>query len=163
MRRTGRLVSAVIAVSVGVAGALGAVRRATVVVTIRGASMRPTYEPGDRVLVLRPWADRRLRVGDVALVRAPAAGWRADDDIDAATMVLVKRVARVDDDGGVFVVGDAVGGPDGHDSYDSRSFGTLSSTAVLGRIAARLPDVRRPGGLGAGTLPRTRAAAGRSR
>jgi signal peptidase I len=124
----------------GAAAALVVVRRATIVVTIRGGSMRPTYEPGDRVLVLRRRADRGPRVGDVVLVRAPAAGWTADDEFTNATMLLVKRVARVADDGGLFVVGDAAGGPDGHDSYDSRSFGVMDQRAVLGRVVARLPD-----------------------
>ena len=43
-------------------------RRRFVVVEVDGISMRPTYEPGDRVLVRRCGADR-VRRGQVVAVR----------------------------------------------------------------------------------------------
>jgi signal peptidase I len=47
------------------------VRRYLVRVEISGTSMRPTFEPGDRVLALRV-APSRIRTGDVIVLDSPA-------------------------------------------------------------------------------------------
>jgi nickel-type superoxide dismutase maturation protease len=82
---------------------------------IEGLSMVPVLAPGDRVLVLRT---DRITVGDIIAFRDP------DDDGG----VLVKRVAGVDR-GSVRVEGDNAG-----PSRDSRHFGPVPRTAVLGRV-----------------------------
>lgn len=77
--------------------------------------MEPTLAPGDRLLVVRA---RTLHAGDVVAVRDPRDPKR----------VLVKRIGAVLDEG-VVVRGDNPGA-----STDSRSFGPVPSTAVLGRV-----------------------------
>ncbi len=69
--------------------------------------MAPTYQPGERLTAVRRW--RRVRVGDVVVVRDPRA----------ATRWLVKRcVAR--SHAGLDLRGD---NPEG--SADSRQFGPV--------------------------------------
>jgi mitochondrial inner membrane protease subunit 1 len=84
-------------------------------VVVEGRSMEPTLAPGDRLLVVRA---RSLHAGDVVAVRDPRDRKR----------VLVKRIGAVLDDG-IVVRGDNPGA-----STDSRSFGPVPSTAVLGRV-----------------------------
>jgi nickel-type superoxide dismutase maturation protease len=95
-------------------------------VEVHGDSMRPALEGGDRLLVvaLRP------RPGDVVAVVDPR-----DPD-----RVLVKRVASVDPQyGDVTVLGDA---PEA--STDSRVFGAVAPSLVLGRAVYRYwPESRR--------------------
>jgi len=97
-------------------------------VTVNGDSMRPGLEPGDRLLVvgfLRP------RPGDVVAVVDPRDAGR----------VLVKRVAAVDASGGglITVLGDF---PEA--STDSRTFGAVDRSLVLGRAVYRYwPEGRR--------------------
>ena len=100
--------AAVLAVS-----ALAALRPRRVVVS--GRSMEPTLAPGDRLLVIRR---PRVRPGDVVAVRDPRDPRR----------VLVKRVSAVLD-AGVVLRGDNPAA-----STDSRSFGPVPPTAVLGRV-----------------------------
>jgi nickel-type superoxide dismutase maturation protease len=94
-------------------------------VEVRGDSMRPALEPGDRLLVVR---GRAVRVGDVVAVDDPRQPGRT----------MVKRVAGCGDDG-VTVLGDNAGA-----STDSRAFGPVAPGAVRGRAVYRyLPDSRR--------------------
>jgi nickel-type superoxide dismutase maturation protease len=87
--------------------------------------MRPTLEPGDRLLVLRVG---RPRTGQIVAVPDPRTPAR----------VLVKRVAAIGPDG-VDVRGDA---PDA--STDSRVFGPVPARSVVGRVVWRYaPDHRR--------------------
>lgn len=84
-------------------------------VEVRGPSMRPAFEDGDRLLVGPPW---RLREGDVVVLAEPGGeGLRA-----------VKRVAAVGP-GSVVVLGDNPGA-----SRDSRAYGPVPRRAVLGRV-----------------------------
>jgi nickel-type superoxide dismutase maturation protease len=94
-------------------------------VEVRGDSMRPALEPGDRLLVVR---GRAVRVGDVVAV----------DDPRQPARTVVKRVAGLAD-GGVTVLGDNPGA-----STDSRAFGPVAPGAVRGRAVYRyFPDSRR--------------------
>jgi nickel-type superoxide dismutase maturation protease len=87
--------------------------------------MRPGLEPGDRLLV----AGLAPRPGDVVAVVDPRDAER----------VLVKRVASVDASG-VTVLGDNPGA-----STDSRTFGAVDATLVLGRAVYRYWPERRRG------------------
>ena len=96
-------------------------------VAVDGESMRPSVEPGDRLVVLR----LRPRVGDVVALRDPGDRSRT----------LVKRVAAVD--------GDAVDvrGDNADWSTDSRTFGPVSRRAILGRAVYRYAPGARTGRL----------------
>lgn len=91
-------------------------------VVVEGDSMRPTLEPGDRLVVLR----LPPRVGDVVAV-------------EHGGRVLVKRVAGLAGDG-VTVQGDNAAA-----STDSRSFGPVPRSAVLGRAVYRYAPTARAG------------------
>jgi nickel-type superoxide dismutase maturation protease len=121
-RRPASRVTAAVAAAVAGAIGLGLVRR----VEVTGASMRPTLEPGDRLLVL---AWRRIRAGDLVAVADPRQPART----------LVKRVGRVDN-ATVTVLGD-----DPAASTDSRSFGPLARKTVLGRAVYRYAPGERAG------------------
>lgn len=92
--------------------------------------MRPTLEPGDRVLVVRlpRWA--RLVPGVVVAVTDPRAPER----------LLVKRVAAVRTDGGVVVHGDNAAA-----STDSRTFGPVPRGSVWGIAWCRYAPPERAG------------------
>ncbi|HEX2193204.1 MAG TPA: nickel-type superoxide dismutase maturation protease [Acidimicrobiales bacterium] len=101
--------------------AAAGVRRVEVV----GQSMRPTLEPGDRLLLTR---SRRVHPGDLVAV--------ADPRFDRRT--VIKRVAAVSS-AGLTVLGDNPGA-----STDSRLFGTVPSAALRGRVLYRyFPASRR--------------------
>lgn len=84
--------------------------------------MVPALEPGDRLLVLR----LAPRVGDVVAV-------------EHAGRVLVKRVAAID---GHSVV---VHGDNAEGSTDSRTFGPVPRSSVLGRAMYRYAPRSRAG------------------
>jgi nickel-type superoxide dismutase maturation protease len=93
-------------------------------VRVVGPSMEPALRNGDWWLVRRT---TRLRVGDAALMVHP----RRPDAL------IVKRLARRDDDGW-WVLGD---NPDA--SEDSRRFGTVPESLVVGRLWWRYRPLRR--------------------
>lgn len=86
--------------------------------------MAPALRNGEWWLAVRP---KRLRVGDVVLLRHPS---RPD-------LVVVKRLARRADSGW-WVLGD-----DPDVSEDSRHFGPVADAAVLGRLTWRYHPLRR--------------------
>jgi nickel-type superoxide dismutase maturation protease len=92
--------------------------------------MVPTLLPGDRVLVWRSAGPLKpqIRVGDLVAVVDPRDPGR----------VMVKRLAGVTGTE-VSVLGDNEAA-----STDSRHFGPLSPTAIVGRVVYRyLPEERR--------------------
>ena len=93
-------------------------------VVVDGESMRPTLEPGDRLVVVR----LPPRVGDLVALH--------HDD-----RVLVKRVAAIDGDA-ITVLGDNADA-----STDSRGFGAVARSAVLGRAVYRYAPTARAGRL----------------
>ena len=90
--------------------------------------MTPTFEPGDRLLVLRV----PVRVGDVAVAPDPREPARS----------LVKRVVALDD-GAAVLRGD---NPDA--STDSRAFGQIPVETVRGRVVYRYFPPSRRGRIG---------------
>ncbi len=96
-------------------------------VVVEGRSMEPTLAPGDRLLVAR--TGHGFHAGDVVAVRDPRDRRR----------VLVKRIGAVLEDG-LVLHGDNPGA-----STDSRSFGLVPSSAVLGRVVRRYAPSWRAG------------------
>jgi len=87
--------------------------------------MLPTLIEGQQVLVdPRAYRRRRPTPGDVVVARHPFC----------PDMKLIKRVARVEPDGGLRLVGD---NPEA--STDSRSLGIVPPQLLEGRVQCRLP------------------------
>jgi signal peptidase I len=112
------------------------------VVGVNGDSMTPTYREGDQLLVLRRGFRRRLRVGAVVVCLPPPGVRIRAGDVDAASQLMVKRVAALPA-GQVYVLGDAP-----RHSLDSRAFGALPPELVRGVVVRRLRAALRssPGG-----------------
>ena len=83
--------------------------------------MVPTLRHGDQLLVDVRAVRRPPRAGDVVVVRL------------ADRPLSVKRVARVESDGRLWVEGDNPFG-----STDSRDLGAVATEAVFGRVILRL-------------------------
>ena len=110
------------------AAALGALGfRLLLRLEVRGDSMSPTLEEGDRVLVIRT---RRLVPGQVVAVRDPRDPGR----------VVVKRVAAGSEVAGWRVLGDNPAR-----STDSRVFGAVGRDLVVGRVLYRYHPPQRAG------------------
>jgi signal peptidase I len=129
------------------AGTVIAARRCLLVIRVVGASMLPTLRPGERILALRRRYGRRLRRGDIVVHQLPATAVDGSADFApgvllAALPLVVKRAVAVGGDpapgggtvpaGYVFVVGDH------SESTDSRHYGPIPLTSVVGRVVARL-------------------------
>jgi nickel-type superoxide dismutase maturation protease len=106
---------------VGAVAALLALRHLDVV-EVDGASMLPTFLPGDR-LVVESWtySRRQPRVGELVLAPDPRQPVRE----------LVKRVAGISD-GVIELRGDAADA-----STDSRAFGGVPVDRIRWRVAGR--------------------------
>ncbi len=96
-----------------------ALRRRWVPFAIAGASMQPSLEAGDFVLVDR---GRAVRRGDIVVARRP----------DQPSLEVVKRVAAIDDAGALSLMGD-----NAERSTDSRSFGGVPRANVVGVVRLR--------------------------
>jgi nickel-type superoxide dismutase maturation protease len=90
-------------------------------VLVTGPSMAPALRHGDQLLVDVRAVRRPLRAGDVVVVRL------------AERPLSVKRIARIESDGALWLEGDNSFG-----STDSRDLGAVSSDAVFGRVVLRL-------------------------
>ncbi len=128
------------------AGAISPVARAVVV----DNSMQPTLVPGDRLLVLR-WS-LRLRPGDVVVA------W----DPQRAGQWIVKRVGAPEREG-VGVAPSIAAVPAGHFlllgdnaglSRDSREFGPVHRSRIVGRVVWRYLPAHRRGALRPPETPR---------
>lgn len=127
-----------------------AARRMLAVVTVRGESMRPTLEPGDRLLLLRTPV-RKIRRRQVVLLQPPdrLGTWRRDAlPSPAAGEWVVKRVAALPGDpmpaemerdpDAVVPPGTLVVLGDGEYSADSRLWGPVPADRVIGVVARTL-------------------------
>jgi nickel-type superoxide dismutase maturation protease len=93
---------------------------------VADSSMQPALRPGDRVLVSR-WS--RPRPGDVVVLRDP----------ESSGTILVKRLVERAADGQYVVRGD-----NPNVSRDSRTFGSVPPSLLIGRVFYRyLPAERR--------------------
>ena len=102
-------------------------------VEVTGTSMAPALRAGDRLLVVgTPWLPQPWpKPGSVVAVRDPRLPSR----------ILIKRVVRVDRRQETLeVVGDATGA-----STDSRTFGPVDRTLVVGRAVYRYAPAARSG------------------
>lgn len=128
----GRLLVPSLAGAALVGLAAAALSRSVRRVEVAGSSMAPTLLAGDRlVVVARPWPPPSWpRPGQVVALADPRAPQRT----------LVKRVRAVDVARGTLeVVGDA---PDA--STDSRTFGPVPRSSIVGRAVYRYgPPARR--------------------
>jgi len=94
---------------------------------VRDTSMSPSLRPGDRVLALQWWW--RANVGDVVVFREPGA----------RLTFAVKRIVRIESNRQLTVQGD-----NANASRDSREFGPVPRSLVVGRVMYRyLPAERR--------------------
>ena len=89
-------------------------------VRVEGDSMIPSLRSGDRVLI-DPTAS--VKPGDIVLARHPYK----------TSVRILKRLSFIESDGRIFLKGD---NPD--DSTDSRTFGSIANSDVLGKVVARL-------------------------
>lgn len=104
-----------------------------ILVKISGHSMEPTLRPGSIVLVEKlTYFFRKPRLGDIVVFRSPKNPGQ----------YLCKRVTAFDPDSQAYELrGDNPG-----DSLDSRKFGTVNRSQILGRaiIVSRLGRKLRP-------------------
>jgi nickel-type superoxide dismutase maturation protease len=122
-RGPSRTLLLVVGAVVGAAAATLLSRRVVDVVEVRGASMAPVLQPGDRLIVEAiSYRSRLPRPGEIVLANDPRVPSRE----------LVKRVKQVDAGAGTAeLVGDAAGA-----STDSRTFGPVPLAALRWRVAA---------------------------
>ena len=85
-----------------------------------GNSMLPTLKDGEVVLVDRT---AEIEVGDIVVARHPVE----------QTSELIKRIARINEHGHYFLVGDNL-----EDSNDSRHFGAVTREYITGKVVGRL-------------------------
>ncbi|MFE3204719.1 signal peptidase I [Embleya sp. NPDC059237] len=155
----GTVGSAVLAAVILVLAGVRVLRSRLALVRVTGTSMAPTFADGERLLVDRAGAVRR---GDVIVFRNPTAALGAGRD----PRRLIKRVAALPGDPVPAEVRDAVRAAndavvpagslvvrgDAPRSHDSRHFGYVPASTVLGvvRTGARTPwRVARAGLVGA--------------
>ncbi len=125
------------AVALGL-GAISVLARSLRRVEVVGGSMAPALLPGDRLVVLGPHRSGSSgshwpwpRSGQVVAVRDPGQPGR----------ILVKRVTDVRRSEGTF----AVEGDARHASTDSRAFGPLPRSALVGWVVYRYAPTARSG------------------
>lgn len=99
-------------------------RRQWGLATVHGDSMAPTLRAGDRLLV---WHHAPPRVGDIAVVALPPGP-------DGPRPLGIKRLAWMEEDARWWVKSDNPA-----HGTDSRTFGTVPSSAVRARMVWRLP------------------------
>jgi signal peptidase I len=136
---------AVLAAAAAVSAAAQGRRRYTLV-TVRGCSMEPTYRDGEQVLVRRRSPRLRIARGDVAVFRNPP---HEDADGPPEPAWLVKRIIAVPGDdlprgisvdsalhGATLPAGFVVVRGDNARSRDSRHFGLVAASDILGTVVS---------------------------
>lgn len=98
---------------------------------VRENSMAPTLMPGDTVLAEMGTV---VQIGDIAILRWSDVSGSEPLSLTSGRL-LVKRVSDIFYDGGVYVISDNL---DESSARDSRHFGVIPSTQVLGRVTSRL-------------------------
>ncbi len=92
---------------------------------VEGPSMEPAYRPGDRLLVNRlAYLRRPPAPGEAVVIRDP----------EQPDRLLLKRVAAAPDDPPVAPDRIYVLGDNAVESRDSRQFGPLPRSAIVGRV-----------------------------
>jgi signal peptidase I len=123
---------------------LAAARLALLVIKVEGASMAPTFRPGDTVLTIRRTLRPTVRRGDIVVCRRPAGTPGPDS-------YLIKRVVAIAGDplpddptkaGETVAAGRVYVRGDGDRSLDSRAFGAIPVDHVVGHVIARLTPTR---------------------
>ena len=84
---------------------------------IEGNSMRPSYSDGD-IVYFRAVKRSKIKQGEAVLFRHPFQ-----------SILVIKRIAEVTEDGSCYVLGD-----NQLESSDSRSFGRVSTDRILGVV-----------------------------
>ena len=95
-------------------------------VVVHGSSMWPTFRDGDRLTMVP------VSVSDASLEEVLVVGRVivAEHPLKRGVVVL-KRIARIEDDGRLWLVGDH---PDPTGSEDSHNFGPVPPSAVIGYV-----------------------------
>lgn len=86
-----------------------------------GTSMNPTLKDGEIVLVDREAVN--IEIGDIVIAKHPVE----------QNSEVVKRVARINERGHYFLVGD-----NSEDSEDSRHYGAVTREYIKGKVVARM-------------------------
>ena len=89
-------------------------------IAIEGDSMHPTLKTGDRVLIDKT---SLVAIGDVVVAPHPFK----------SSIKIVKRVSSIAPDGKISLIGD-----NPNESSDSRGFGSINRTDIIGKVVARL-------------------------
>ena len=89
-------------------------------IRVEGDSMLPDLKNGDGILI-NP--DAQIVAGDILLAKHPFK----------KSVVILKRLAEIDENGNYFLVGD-----NPSESSDSRTFGAISAKHILGKAVCRL-------------------------
>ncbi len=90
------------------------------VILVEGNEMLPTLKNGDAVL-LDPTAE--VEVGDIVLANHPFK----------QSVKVIKRIGEISTDERFLLIGDNPG-----ESSDSRSFGAIPKSEILGKVTCRL-------------------------
>ncbi|WP_331767265.1 S26 family signal peptidase [Embleya sp. NBC_00896] len=139
---------------------VGLVRSRVALVRVTGSSMAPTFVDGERLLVRRT---RRVRRGDAVVFRNPTQFDGGDPDLSW----MVKRVAAMPGDPVPAEVRDRVGAGSGTRvppnslvlrgdaarTQDSRHFGYVPTSTLLGVVVGRLGTADPDPGLDPGSDP----------
>ena len=90
---------------------------------VMGNSMLPWLQPGEEVLVnFSAYRNALPEIGDLVVAIHP----------DRPNFPIIKRVILVKDNGSCFLLGD-----NPSESTDSRSFGVVSPSNILGKVTSR--------------------------